>query len=307
MHKLRILLLLLILTIIISSCSSKTNGEIEVINISSTPPLIIGHRGARSLAPENTLASAKKAFAVGADLWELDVAVTADKELIIMHDDTLSRTCNVEELFPERDPWYVWDFTLSEIKSLDCGSWFNTEDPFDQIKAGVVTKADQQSYIGEHAPTLREALEFTKSNNFKVNVELKKQPNTELDNIIVANTVSLIEELEMVEAEQVVISSFNHDYLIKVNSLNDNIPTQAITKKIIKNLNTYLNTLGTNTVNPKYNVWSYKRIAELEQEGIDFNVWTVNDELVMKALINSGVTGIITDFPQNLYGLLNEE
>jgi len=57
-------------------------------------PLIIAHRGASSLAPENTLASAQKALQIGADLWELDVAVTADGELVLMHDDTLERTSN---------------------------------------------------------------------------------------------------------------------------------------------------------------------------------------------------------------------
>lgn len=307
MQKLYLFILTLILIFITISCSSNSNGEIEVINPNATPPLIIGHRGARSLAPENTLASARKALSVKADLWELDVAVTADRELIIMHDDTLDRTCNVEQVFPEREPWHVWDFTLAEIKTLDCGSWFNDKDPFDQIKEGKVSEADQQSYVGEQAPTLLEALKFTKDNNFKVNVELKNQPTSELDEIIVSKAVSLIEDLEMDKESQVVISSFNHDYLKTVNSINPNIPTQAITKKMIKNLKSYLDELGTDTINPKYTVWSYKRMAELEQTGINFNVWTVNDELIMKALINSGVSGIITDFPQDLYRLLYEQ
>ena len=301
------LIFVIILLIFTSSCSSDNIGESEVIIVNSTPPLIIGHRGARSLAPENTLASAQKALDSGADLWELDVAVTSDNELIIMHDDTLERTCNVEELFPDREPWHVWDFTLAEIKSLDCGSWFIAKDPFEQIKSGNVSETDIQSYVGEQAPTLYEALEFTKNNNFRVNVELKSQPNAVLDEIIVSKSVALIEELGMDNNQQVVISSFNHDYLKQVKAINPNIPTQAITKKIIRNLKSYLNDIGTDTVNPKYTAWSYKRIAELEQDGINFNVWTVNDELVMKALINSGVSGIITDFPQNLFALLHEK
>ena len=69
--------------------------------------LNIAHRGASSLAPENTLSAARKGLAVGADMWELDVQLTADGELIVIHDSTLKRTSNVEDLFPHRRPWQV--------------------------------------------------------------------------------------------------------------------------------------------------------------------------------------------------------
>ncbi len=115
--------------------------------------LNIAHRGARSLAPENTLAAARKALEVGADLWELDVAMTADGELFVVHDDTLARTSNVEELFPDRKPWSNSLFTLAEIKRLDFGAWFVEQDPFKQISAGQVSAAELASYRGEKAPT----------------------------------------------------------------------------------------------------------------------------------------------------------
>lgn len=274
--------------------------------MSETRPLVIAHRGARSLAPENTLAAARKAYEVGADLWELDVAVTADRELVLMHDDTLNRTCNAGEVFPDRAPWQVWDFTLEEIQSLDCGSWFNASDPFGQIGAGNVSEADQQAYVGEPAPTLRAALAFTRDNNWRVNVELKAQANPELDAFIVAQTVALIEELGMDDGVQVVISSFNHDYLQAVRAQNASIPTQAITSQLIRDLPDYLAALGAEACNPRLNTWSYERMRELQAEGVRFNVWTVNDELAMRALINTGVHGIITDYPQTLLALLDE-
>ncbi|HFD40915.1 MAG TPA: glycerophosphodiester phosphodiesterase, partial [Anaerolineae bacterium] len=89
----------------------------------------IAHRGARSLAPENTLVAARKALAVGADLWETDVAVTADGELILFHDDSLVRTTDAERRFPDRAPWTFTTFSLAEIRSLDAGSWFVETDP----------------------------------------------------------------------------------------------------------------------------------------------------------------------------------
>ena len=95
---------------------------------------VIAHRGASAYAPENTLPAFWLAFDMGADFIEYDVQVTKDKQLVILHDQTLERTTNVEELFPARGRiaagdksgekhWYVYDFTLAEIKRLDAGSW----------------------------------------------------------------------------------------------------------------------------------------------------------------------------------------
>ena len=79
---------------------------------------VIAHRGARSLAPENTLAAARKAHGLGADLWETDVAVTADDQLVLMHDDAMTRTTNVSDIFPERVPAAFSTYSLAEIRSL---------------------------------------------------------------------------------------------------------------------------------------------------------------------------------------------
>src|SRR5215212_8459687 len=99
-------------------------------------PLVIGHRGASAYAPEHTLASYRLAIEMGADYVEQDLAVTKDGILICLHDASLERTTNVEELFPDRvstqtiegktrKAWLANDFTLAEIKRLDAGSWFD--------------------------------------------------------------------------------------------------------------------------------------------------------------------------------------
>ena len=107
--------------------------------------LNIAHRGARSLVPENTLAAARKGLAIGADLWELDVAMSADGVPFVVHDDTLARTSNVKAVYPDRSPWTNHLFTWAEIQQLDFGSWFVTTDPFKQIAAGNVSQAEQAS------------------------------------------------------------------------------------------------------------------------------------------------------------------
>jgi glycerophosphoryl diester phosphodiesterase len=295
-----------VLLALLTSCSSATPTQTSMPSKPAVRPLVIAHRGARSLAPENTLAAARKALELGADMWELDVAVTADGELVVIHDDTLDRTCNVTEKFPGRVPWRVWEFTLAEIQTLDCGSWFNETDPFGQIEAGNVSAEEMASYAGEAAPTLRQALEFTAENDWRVNVELKDQPTEALGQTLVEKTVRLIEELGIEEGDQVVISSFNHAYLKSIRALNPQLSIQALTSKEIDNLPEYLAELGTHACNPKAGVWSPQELRELGQRGIEFNVWTVNDETEMRELIEANVHGIFTDFPQALAFVLDQ-
>jgi glycerophosphoryl diester phosphodiesterase/Zn-dependent protease with chaperone function len=115
----------------------------------------IAHRGASGYAPEHTLASYRLALEMGADFVEQDLAVTKDGMLICLHDPTLDRTTNVEELFPDRSTVVTWegktvrswlanDFTLAEIKQLDAGSWFDAK------------------FKGERVPTFDEAVALVK-------------------------------------------------------------------------------------------------------------------------------------------------
>jgi glycerophosphoryl diester phosphodiesterase len=120
--------------------------------------LNVAHRGASAYAPEHTLAAYRLALAQGADYVEQDLAVTRDGVLICLHDPTLERTTNVEELFPDRATQVTWegktarswlanDFTLAEIKRLDAGSWFDPKfaderiPTFDEAVALVKGKA----------------------------------------------------------------------------------------------------------------------------------------------------------------------
>lgn len=270
-----------------------------------TPPagvLNIAHRGARSLAPENTLAAAQKALQSGADMWELDVAMTADGELILVHDDTLARTSDVGRVFPGRMPGPVHTLTLPEIRRLDFGSWFVAEDPFGQIAAGQVLPEDTAAYAGEPAPTLQQALAFTRDNQWQVNVEIKDLSGTPGHAVVVEKVVALIEAMGM--AGQVLVSSFNHTYLARVKAANRQIATGALVTDAAPDPAALLKSLDAQAYHPFVLSVDAGVIGNLRRQGFAVYVWTVNDEAAMQSLIRAGVSGIITDFPQRLHSLL---
>jgi len=120
------------------------------------PKQLIAHRGASGYAPEHTPAAYKLAMKQGADFVEPDLAVTKDNVLICLHDDTLERTTNIAEVFPNRPStnyttrqpgkhWVANDFTLAEIKTLDAGKWYKPE------------------FAGEQIQTFQEAIDLVKT------------------------------------------------------------------------------------------------------------------------------------------------
>jgi len=235
-------------------------------------------------------------------MWELDVGMTADGELLVIHDNTLTRTSNVKKVFPKRRPWSLHEFTLEEIRRLDFGTWFIDEDPFGQIVAGAVSPAEAERYRGETAPTLRQALGFTRDHNWRVNVEIKNLRGTPGDSQVVPKVVALLEELHMVD--RVVVSSFNHRYLKDVRERNPRIVTGALVSKSHPGPESLLHELGAQAYHPSVNAIRRREITRLRKEGFQVNVWTVNDPGVMRSLIRVGASGIFTDYPQLLRPLL---
>jgi glycerophosphoryl diester phosphodiesterase len=264
--------------------------------------LNIAHRGARSLAPENTLAAARKGLEVGADMWELDIQMTADEELIVIHDSTLKRTSNVREVFPKRKPWLVHKFTLDEIRLLDFGSWFRKQDPFGQIAAGMVAESDLASYVHQQAPTLREALTFTQEHSWSVNLEIKDLGGNPDPHQVAKKILALVEDLEMLDS--VLISSYNQDYLAKLRETHPHIATGVLVSKPHPHPEKLLRRLGAQAYHPRLSGFRPADIALLRPQGFRVHVWNVNDRKNMERLVRAGVDGIFTDFPQVLTSVL---
>jgi glycerophosphoryl diester phosphodiesterase len=271
----------------------------------STRPRIlnIAHRGARSLAPENTLAAAKKGLECGADLWECDVTLTSDGVPVILHDENLRRTSNASSVYPNRKPWKVQSFNLDELRQLDFGSWYLTTDPFKQIKEGKILPAELQKFVGEPIMTLQEALTFTRDNNWQVNVEIKDLRGTPGDAVIVEKVVELIKAQQM--EEHVWVSSFNHLYISSVKKVDPMIRTGALVEWLDLNPLARLRQTGAQSYNPGIRLANPRTVRSIREQGFDVFVWTVNKEASMRKLIKAGVSGIITDFPQVLKAVLD--
>ena len=160
---------------------------------------IIAHRGASSVAPENTLASFQRAIYFGADYFELDVRLSKDDSLIVIHDDSLQRTTNGEGA--------VADFSYAELKQLDAGSWFDAK------------------FAGEKLPTLKEALRAAKKNDIKVCIEIKS-----LKPGIVGDILDMVDALNM--QDHVIIFGFDADQVAKAKKLRPDVPARYLVGEV---------------------------------------------------------------------------
>lgn len=223
---------------------------------------VMAHRGASTDTPENTMAAFQKAIDDMADYIELDVQLTSDGEVIVMHDSNTYRTTGVDGS--------VINMTYREIRRLDAGSWYSDE------------------YKGEKVPGLREVLELAQG-KIKLNIELKPADNGEE---LARKTVALIEKYNM--EDDCVITSFSNSALSAVKSCNGNIKVGYILSAAygdyydMKNIDFF-------SVNAAF--LSKRTIDAIHNSGKQVYAWTVNNKDSIKNLTNKGVDGVITDNP----------
>ncbi len=267
------------------------------------PVLNIAHRGGASLAPENTLAAARQAFERGADLWEFDVRITQDGVPILIHDATLRRTTDVYRRFPTRAPWWVKHFSLPDIKRLDAGSWFARVDPFGQIRAGAIPKAEWQAYRGESIPTLEQALRFTEEHRRRANIEVKGMGYLSPERIA-RKLLATIRKLEL--GEQVIVSSYDHRILREIKRLDSRVAIAALAVFRPRDLLGYLEGLGADAYHPSFLAFKPRDVEELRREGFGVNIGPYDaPSRLIELAARSRVTGIFTNFPQRLEPILD--
>ncbi|MCM8900782.1 glycerophosphodiester phosphodiesterase [Caldicoprobacter algeriensis] len=231
-------------------------------------PLIIAHRGASAYAPENTLAAFKKAINLGADGIELDVHLSKDGEVVVIHDRTIDRTSNGKG--------QVAEMSLKELKALDFGSWFSDE------------------YQKESIPLLREVLELLKDWNGLLNIELKQNgleryPQIEEKVLNLLGTYGFL--------ERAIISSFDHYSLMKVKEID---PSMRICPLYMANLYKpweYAYMLNAFAIHPHYHTVVPDLVKKCHEYNIQVNVYTVDCPEHIQLMVDAGVDGIITNVP----------
>jgi glycerophosphoryl diester phosphodiesterase len=180
-------------------------------------PKVIAHRGASGWLPEHTLGGYELAIRMGADIIEPDVQLTADGFLVAMHDTTLTRTTNVETLFPDRASYDVSAFTLAEIKTL-------TVEPFGPQASTSYPGFTPSSPDAFKVPTLEEVLDFVNAHNAATGDRIGVYPESKVPNRSELNT-KIVEALNakgFVDRDQnSYIQTFSHDGAREISLLQD--------------------------------------------------------------------------------------
>ncbi|MFH8611225.1 glycerophosphodiester phosphodiesterase [Streptomyces sp. NPDC018029] len=257
-------------------------------------PLIVAHRGASAYAPENTLAAIDKARAMGFRWVENDVQRTKDGELVIMHDDTLKRTTNVEELFPDRAPWKVADFTAAEIATLDAGSWFGPE------------------FAGERVPTLKQYMRRVSHNHQKLVFEFKKPelyPGIEKQGLQVLRNEGWLDRRHV--KSRLVIQSFSADSVKTVHKLRPDVKTGFLGTPAVADLPAYAR--FADQINSTHTSISADYVSAIHDlkgphgKPLEIFTWTVNDAPSAVRVAGFGVDGIITNKPDVVRKALRDD
>lgn len=239
------------------------------------PTANIAHRGASHVAPENTLAAVRLAARLGADLVEVDVQRTRDGALVLMHDVTLRRTTNVEEVFPRRTPWRVADFTYDELLRLDAGSWKGAR------------------FTGERVPLLSEVVHQLRGTGTGLLVELKEPGR--YPGVVRDLASSLVDPAVDAGSEPLVVESFDFAAMKELKTLEPSLRVGLLGTPARGNLAA----LGTwaDQVNPPHRSVDAAYVDGVHRAGMECHVWTVNRRGAMQRAVGLGVDGVITNRP----------
>lgn len=231
---------------------------------------IFAHRGVSSYYPENTVAAFYAASKLPIAGVELDVHLTVDGELVVIHDEMIDRTSD--------GTGFVKDYTLQQLRTYDFGSWFSEE------------------FAGEKIPTLGEVLELFAGTHHLINIELKTDvfPYEDIESLVMKE----IATHQM--TERVIISSFNHESLQIVSQLAPYIKTAALFAEILTDFTTYTSQIPADAIHVSLPAALRKSVRNALEEGAVIRVYTVNDIEYVKPLLQLGVHAIFTDDPEKL-------
>ncbi|RSD24414.1 glycerophosphodiester phosphodiesterase [Mesobacillus subterraneus] len=256
--------------------------------LGKVPPAVfnISHRGASGYAPEHTLASYDMGQRMQGDFIEIDLQMTKDGELVALHDESLDRTTNGKGL--------VKELNVADLKKLDAGSWFNEAYP----------ERAKLEYMGLQVPTLPEILErFGTDAKFFIETKSPEDyPGMEEKLIETLYEYNLIGD--QLPFDKIMIQSFSVESLKKIHEMDDSIPLiqllsyyspAVITDLEIDKIKEYASGVGMHftSISPGY-------VKKVKDSGLLVIPYTVNEKEDMIMLLDWGVSGMFTNYPDRL-------
>lgn len=248
-------------------------------------PLIIAHRGASAMAPENTLAAFRRAIEAGSDGIEFDVRLARDGVPVVIHDASLKRTANIDKP--------VSSLTSAELERIDVGRWFAT-----------TTNGDRTGeFPSENISTLARALRFLQSFHGRIFVELKC-PERDL-NTLAAAVCSHVKNSPL--APQIIIKSFRLEVIRQVRVLAPGIRTAALfAPKVMallrkeRHMVRTAKELGADELSIHYSLATAKLMERAGDCGLPVTIWTTDKPRWIERALQLGVRSLITNDPQSM-------
>ncbi len=233
--------------------------------------LAIAHRGASGYAPENTFAAFRRAIALGAGFIETDLQLSRDARLVAIHDATVNRTTNGQGA--------VHDMTLAELRRLDAGSWFGSE------------------FAGERIPTIEEILEFANKHDVVFYLEMKPSGSWGGEHAL----ISALRDSR--EIARTVVISFDPAILAAVRKIEPTLMTGLLFEGHIPNPLDKAIEIGARQLAVRGDLVTPRLLKEARGHDLQVVCWTVNHPGHMRLLVQAGVDGIISDYPDRLLEL----
>lgn len=248
-------------------------------------PLIIAHRGASALAPENTLAAFKKAMADNAEGIEFDVRLSKDGTVVVFHDATLGRLTDKKNL--------VSSLTTEELQKIDVGSWFNKLRPNNSA----------EDFSGEKIPTLEQLLSFLKDFKGLIYIELKcREADIEKLSKAVCEAIS-----DSPLLPQIIVKSFQLEAIPHIRRTCPKVKTAALfAPKIMtilrkeKRLVNIAHELGADMISVHFSLATRKLMKKAEKKHLPVMIWTADNPRWIKRAFDLGLFAVITNNPARL-------
>lgn len=249
-------------------------------------PLVIAHRGGGGAAPENTLNAFTRAIEAGADVIEIDVRATADGELVVLHDAAVDRTTN--------GAGSVGELTAAQLRKLDAGYKWTPD-------GGATYPLRAKNVV---VPTLGEVFDAFPSMRF--NIEPKQETPS-----IINPLCRLLRERKM--TDRIVVGSFKGAIIEAFRRECPEVATSAAPLEVSKFLAMYKAGLSKSYTPPMqalqipdFGGVTKEFVAAAHERNLQVHVWTINETADMKRLLEAGVDGIMTDYPDRLLTVLKQ-